>query len=84
MTIFKHTLILTLICWIFISFAEEEHYTKKIFRKEVNVLYVLTDEFGCIEESKYINSNDSSYGIGKEDYLKFSSLDSCIIHSGDE
>lgn len=50
--------------------AEEEHYTQNIFRKDINVVYQLTNENECIEEKITNNIEDNN--------LKFTNLNECL------
>ena len=71
------TIFLALITITSSLFAEEEHYTQKIFRKDIkdikdiNVEYLLTDEYGCVEIKNSNNKYDNNY-------LKFTNLDDCL------
>jgi len=68
------TIFLALITITSSLFAEEEHYTQKIFRKDIkdiNVEYLLIDEYGCVEIKNSNNKYDNNY-------LKFTNLDDCL------
>lgn len=68
--IMKKIVILVLIVFISLLTAEEEHYTQNIFRKDINVVYQLTNENECIEVKIKNNIEDNN--------LKFTNLNECL------